>query len=837
MPVRDRRRSVGQSIWCFLRQDYEQRELIVVDDGDGEVADDVPDDPRIRYVRCSERVSAAARRAAGCRTASGELIAHWDAGVWYGPRRLSAQVERLTRSGAGATAFAHVLHFQPLTGRVWRHVGEPPRHEPSTLLFRRERQREDIRTVDAGDGSEHAVSVLEGSRTAPVNAADPSWQPRPFAELRRVLDLDLPVYAARRDAGVARPRRTAPLPIMLAATFMVYDGYGSMAEYLALGLARAGADVQVLPLRMDAAGISDELRQMIADAHPDPTGVVLCHAWWGENLARFGGAGDLFVKTAWESSRLPADWPARLDRARAVIVPSRWAARVFRDSGVTVPVEVAHEGIDPAVYPYVERPARPGPTTLVVGVLAARKNFRAAVAAWKLAFADDPDARLILKARFQLERYEPDDPRVRVCDSNEPTRGILHWYREADILLALGNEGFGLPLIEGMATGLPAVALDSEAQGDVCREAPDCLLPVPAASWADVEDPAFGRCGVRALPDIPAAAAALRWVADHPTEARELGRRASEWAHAQRNVWDLGPQTLAAIERHARTERPLRRARAVWAPLTGAPAGYRIYAEGLVRCLAHTRLRESAPRAWRAQVLHVQHLPGLFDEVALARAVQDAGRQGAAVVVTEHAVGATARAWEGRADALVALDEESAAQLRTRWPGKRVEVIPPGSPVWREPSRAPGPATIAVLGAAEPATAAALSALRGVRLLAVGAAAASTLAAPGYALPRSGDVLAGLLNRAADAVLVLGAGAAAEHCARAALASGVAVAMPQASAALAASGATLRAADVERLLDGSVRAALLERARAHCETWSWQSVAALHHALWQALEA
>jgi hypothetical protein len=28
-----------------------------------------------------------------------------------------------------------------------------------------------------------------------------------------------------------------------------------------------------------------------------------------------------------------------------------------------------------------------------------------------------------------------------VVDSEEPTRGMAHWYRQADVLLALGNEG------------------------------------------------------------------------------------------------------------------------------------------------------------------------------------------------------------------------------------------------------------------------------------------------------------------------------------------------------------------------------------------------------------
>ena len=60
----------------------------------------------------------------------------------------------------------------------------------------------------------------------------------------------------------------------------------------------------------------------------------------------------------------------------------------------------------------------------------------------------------------------------------EPTRGIAHWYARADVLLALGNEGFGLPLVEAMATGLPVIALDSEGQSDVCADAGGLVMPV-----------------------------------------------------------------------------------------------------------------------------------------------------------------------------------------------------------------------------------------------------------------------------------------------------------------------------------------------------------------------
>ena len=127
-------------------------------------------------------------------------------------------------------------------------------------------------------------------------------------------------------------------------------------------------------------------------------------------------------------------------------------------------------------------------------------------------------------------------------DSNETTRGIAHWYEQADVLIAAGSEGFGLPLVEAMATGLPVIALNSEGQSDVCEDAgPDCLLAVSPERWEEVNEAPFGRCGVRGVPGVEAMADRLRWVAEHRAEAREMGRRASDWVTKHRNIWTTGP--------------------------------------------------------------------------------------------------------------------------------------------------------------------------------------------------------------------------------------------------------------------------------------------------------
>ncbi|MEJ2212311.1 MAG: glycosyltransferase family A protein [Anaerolineae bacterium] len=336
MLTRHGRRFATQAIWYFLRQDYPARELIVVDDGEDDLGDLFPGDPRIRYVRLPAS-SAGAKRNLAASLARGQVIAHWDDDTWYSPQRLTAQVHMLQQTGAEVTALDRLLHYQPVTGRVWqlKTNGHGAAPHAGTLLYRRaygqahpfpengrDGAEEFVRRVPAGrlsvqDGARLAVAVLHGGGTSGVNPADPRWQPRPFDDLSGTLALDLAFYARLRGGPAAGRGRHDPVPITLAATFMVYDGYGSMAEYLALGLVRAGADVRVAPFRIDPVGISPELRELWQGARTRPEGLVLCHAWWGDGWTTPGPSSCPPISP-------PASFAIPASRSR-----SRWSMRAW----------------------------------------------------------------------------------------------------------------------------------------------------------------------------------------------------------------------------------------------------------------------------------------------------------------------------------------------------------------------------------------------------------------------------------------------------------------------------------------------------------------------------
>jgi glycosyltransferase involved in cell wall biosynthesis len=119
MPTGNRTAFVRQSIRYFQRQDYPARELVIVDDGSEELAGQLPEDPRIRYVRLPPGQSIGTKRNKACEMARGSIIAHWDDDDWYTPGRLSAQVAPLLSGEADISGLTASVFFDLPRWEFW----------------------------------------------------------------------------------------------------------------------------------------------------------------------------------------------------------------------------------------------------------------------------------------------------------------------------------------------------------------------------------------------------------------------------------------------------------------------------------------------------------------------------------------------------------------------------------------------------------------------------------------------------------------------------------------------------------------------------------------------
>lgn len=718
MPTRDRRAFVAQAVRYFRRQDYPDTELIVVDDGYDEVADLMPDDPRIRYVRLRSAQSIGAKRNLACQQATGDIIAHWDDDDWSAPSRLRVQVSALLASDADVCGLSEVLHFRPLRGDGWLYRGDArSRVAGCSIVYRRSVWAESaFPDVTVGEDSAFVgrlqahrvfaladrslmVAVVHGRNVTSLPLGTPQWAPADLDEIAMLLGPDRSFYSTLRGGGdVARPRPNPSGPALsVAAAFEVFSGYGSTGEYLALSLARAGASVRAVPLSVSPVGVSDELLAMTRIPARDRDEPAIFHSWVNRDFEAFRNHPDLYISTMYEASRLPSDWPSALARARTVIVPSTFVVSACRASGVTRPVVVVPLGADPDIYHWQPRQDRAGLVSLIVAPVDDRKHTLLAIAAWKAAFADAPEARLIIKTTYGYHNYVPDDPRISYEDRAEARRGIAAWYQRADILLALGNEGFGLPMVEAMASGLAVVALDAEGQADVCRDARGLLFSVPAAGQTGHADHRGSIIGYRSVPDFDAVVGHLRWIDSHRDEARAIGRAAAEWTSQHRNIWSVGPAVLDIVQ--STTTRMRRRPdRMLWVTTAGTPCGIAAYTARLQRNLPGVRLSATAPTLPSGSIVHIQHEPSIMDDESLERFMVQARAAGTAVAITEHAVLTRPAPWERHARALVAATSAGAARLRGRHPGIPVVHIPLGCETWSFPRKARRGRTIGFFG-------------------------------------------------------------------------------------------------------------------------------------------
>jgi glycosyltransferase involved in cell wall biosynthesis len=217
MPTANRRGFVPRAIELFLRQDYPNRELVIVDDGADAVADLVPADPRIRYLRTERGLTLGGKRNLACTRARGELLAHWDDDDWSADDRLSRQVQALERRRAQVCGLSAVRYFDPVAGRAWEYRwpgGARPWLGGNTLLFRRSaweqrpfpglNEGEDTRWVWSLPPTAVAAlpdpgwfaALVHPRNTSRKQTRGPNWRPLPLDVVKGALGPDWAFYAA-----------------------------------------------------------------------------------------------------------------------------------------------------------------------------------------------------------------------------------------------------------------------------------------------------------------------------------------------------------------------------------------------------------------------------------------------------------------------------------------------------------------------------------------------------------------------------------------------------------------------------------------------------------------
>jgi glycosyltransferase involved in cell wall biosynthesis len=225
MPTYNRRQFVPKAIEYFLRQDYPNKELVIVDDGNDSIANCVPNDECIRYIRLDHKLTIGAKRNLACEQAGGEIIAHWDDDDWHAVHRLRYQIQELLQGLADVCGINRLLFYEMENARAWQYVypaGQRFWLSGSTMVYTKTfwathrfaelSVGEDSRFVWSGqpdrmivhsDSTFH-VGVIHPLNVSPKQTRGAYWQSYPLEEIQRLLGSDWdfyqPLYSADRDS-------------------------------------------------------------------------------------------------------------------------------------------------------------------------------------------------------------------------------------------------------------------------------------------------------------------------------------------------------------------------------------------------------------------------------------------------------------------------------------------------------------------------------------------------------------------------------------------------------------------------------------------------------------
>jgi glycosyltransferase involved in cell wall biosynthesis/tetratricopeptide (TPR) repeat protein len=279
--------------------------------------------------------------------------------------------------------------------------------------------------------------------------------------------------------------------------------------------------------------------------------------------------GKLVVIQPWEYGHLPQDWVPRAGAVDEVWAYSRFVREVYARSGVPAEkVRVVPLGFRPEVF-QPEGPHYPLRTEkwtrfLFVGGALDRKGADLLLQAYLRAFRREDDVCLVMKDMgtrtfyqgqtfadaYRQVQADPRAPEVHYLDDDLSDLELAALYRSCTaVVLPYRGEGFGLSPLEGMACGLPVIVTAGGPTDDYVSDETGLRVPQRRRCTGDRKVGPFSCTGDpwQLEPDLDALTDALRWVHDHPEEARQRGLAGREQAAA----WTWSTATAHARERLA----------------------------------------------------------------------------------------------------------------------------------------------------------------------------------------------------------------------------------------------------------------------------------------------
>lgn len=280
---------------------------------------------------------------------------------------------------------------------------------------------------------------------------------------------------------------------------------------------------------------------------------------WPHNFTR-PDHGQLAMIIPWEFKGVPREWVRDIEtHVDEVWVPSQFTRNAFVEGGVSPRrIRVIPNGIDPVLFSPEGPSFRPESARsfvfLFVGGLIQRKGADLLIRAYRSAFRSGDDVTLVLKdvgsSNFyhhitllpEIEKIaaQANGPHILLLKEDLTESGLAALYRGSNaFVLPYRGEGFGFPIAEAMACGVPVITTGAGPAPEFCPKETSCLIParftpVPRELWSAQELTAPLQWFE---PDEDALAQAMRGVYEQYATWQERARLASQRIRTT-HAWD-----------------------------------------------------------------------------------------------------------------------------------------------------------------------------------------------------------------------------------------------------------------------------------------------------------
>ena len=366
--------------------------------------------------------------------------------------------------------------------------------------------------------------------------------------------------------------------ILWCAPFLNHSGYGEEARGFLRGLSALGWHVVARSVGEASASAvaslerpeGSRLRGALEENPVAPVTAVF-HVP-GNAVGPVTGAARTIARTMFETDGLPRSWVEKLNCMDEVWVPCSFNAETFCDAGVRVPVHVVPGGVDSDLWrpglPALRVPGARGTVFLGVFAWSYRKAVDVLLRAWAGAFGPDDPVSLVLRCdplpaapgrkaekaeallarelgRLGLDRgaLAP----IVVLGTPLSQADMPRLMAAADVFVGVSRgEGWGRPLLEAMACGLPAIGTRWSGNLEFMTDDNSLLVDVEQLVEIDERMEVAHFRGMRwAEPSAEHLAELLRRSANDPDLRSRLGSRARADA-VERWGWDHAAEVADA---------------------------------------------------------------------------------------------------------------------------------------------------------------------------------------------------------------------------------------------------------------------------------------------------